>query len=95
MGRVVGVPQPLKLSEIGSDQVGLLRHQEVLLVALDGREGPVEGARDQTQAVHQRKLVVHVHGTRVTPHADAWKEVRETEGRVYDCVTNVVEMAWI
>ena len=71
VGRIVGVPQPLKLSEIGSDQVRFFCHQNVLLVALDGGEGPVEGTRDQTQSIHHRKLVVHVHRTRVTTHTDA------------------------
>lgn len=70
-GRVVGLPQLVELVLIGSNELRLLGHDHILIVALHRCHGPVEGAGDELSAVQQCKFMMHVHAdSQPVPHTD-------------------------
>lgn len=60
-GRVVCLPQLVKFVLIRSDELRLLGHHHVLLVALHRGHGPVQGAGYELPVIQQRKFMMHVH----------------------------------
>src|SRR5690606_672627 len=64
-------PQAVELAGVGTDQLRMVDHQQVLDIAGAGAAGPVEAAVEQQPAVEQGELVVHVEGAVVDTQGHA------------------------
>ena len=61
----------LELLVEGTHQLRVVDHDQVLLIVMRGRPGPVVASRDEVIAIEDGELVVHVVGGRIDRDRDS------------------------